>query len=62
MAIADLHDLAEKLHDIDQGKSLNAVEPESDKLTRRLIIDLVHHVDYLERRIAALEGRSVEEE
>jgi hypothetical protein len=61
MAIADLHDLAEKLHNIDEERSLNAVENESVKTLRRLAIDLVRHVDYLEKRIAALEGRPIED-
>ena len=61
MAIADLHDLAEKLHNIDEERSLNAVENESVKTLRRLAIDLVRHVDHLEKRIAALEGRPIED-
>jgi hypothetical protein len=61
MAIADLHDLAEKLHNIDEERSLNAVENESVRTLRRLAIDLVRHVDHLEKRIAALEGRPIED-
>jgi hypothetical protein len=62
MAIADLHDLAEQLHNIDEERRRNGVEDASVRISRRLIIDLVHHVDNLEKRIAALEGRPVEEE
>jgi hypothetical protein len=47
MAITDLHDLAEKLHNIDQERSLNAVENDSIKITRRLAIDLVRHMTTL---------------
>jgi hypothetical protein len=37
------------------------VENESVRVLRRLAIDLVQHVDYLEKRIAALEDRPVED-
>jgi hypothetical protein len=58
MSIEDLHDLAEKLHNIDEeNRRSNAVEIESVRVSRRLLIDLVQHVDRLEERIAKLEQK-----
>lgn len=57
MSIADLHDIAEKLHNIDQERNLNAVENESVRLTRKLAINLVRELDWLSQRIDALEGK-----
>jgi hypothetical protein len=55
MAIENLHDLNERLHNIDQAKRHNATEFDSTSVMRRLIIELVRHVERLEQRIAALE-------
>ncbi|MCP3409236.1 hypothetical protein [Bradyrhizobium sp. CCGB01] len=54
MAIEDLHDLAEQLHNFDE-EHRNVVENQSIRITRRLAIDLVRHVDTLGQRIASLE-------
>ncbi|QIO34653.1 hypothetical protein [Bradyrhizobium sp. 1(2017)] len=55
MAIEDLHDLAEQLHNIDEERRISAVEDQSVRISRRLAINLVRHVHQLGQRIAALE-------
>jgi predicted thioredoxin/glutaredoxin len=57
MSMADLHDLAEKLHKIDEELRLNAVEIESVRLTRRLAMSLVREMDWLSQRMDRLEGK-----
>jgi predicted thioredoxin/glutaredoxin len=56
MAIADLHDIAEKLHRLNEERR-NVVEDDSVRLTRKLAIDLVHELDWLSQRIDALQGK-----
>jgi predicted thioredoxin/glutaredoxin len=57
MSIADLHDIAEKLHQIEQERGANAIENESVRLTRKLAINLVRELDWLSQRIDRLEGK-----
>lgn len=55
MATQDVQDLAEMLHNIDQAKRRDATEFDSTSIMRRLIIELLHKVDRMERRIIELE-------
>ena len=57
MSVADLHDIAEKLHNLDQERRGN-VEDEGARLTRKLAMDLVRELDWLSQRIDALEVKS----
>ena len=57
MSIEDLHDIAKKLHSVDQARRMSALEDDSVKFSRKLVIDLVRYVDHLEQRIAALEQK-----
>jgi hypothetical protein len=57
MSMADLHDLAEKLHDHEERmRSGNFSRPEEFGLLARTLLQAVREMQELDRRLSVLEG------
>ena len=58
MSMADLHDLAGKLHDLEEkALTANSVRPEEFGLLAKAILQAVQELSDLEQRLRTLEGK-----